>query len=47
MKVLYEGIVCIIIESDEGVLTLQDKNGNRFKVEESEVIILNNLNENI
>ena len=47
MKVLYEGLVCIVLErTDEGFL-IQDRNGNVLRVDESEVIILANLNENM
>ena len=47
MKALYEGSVYIVLErNDEGVL-IQDRNGNVLRVDESEVIILVNLNENM
>ena len=47
MKVLYEGLVCDVLERKDDRWIIQDKNGNVFRVDESEIVILNNLNENL
>ena len=47
MKVLYEGLVCIVLERNDDGILIQDRNGNVLRVDESEVIILANLNENM
>ena len=47
MKVLYEGLIYTVLERVEQEFVIQDKNGNVKKVDESEVIILSNLNENM
>lgn len=47
MKVLYEGLVCKVINHEDGEMLIEDRNGNRLRVDESEVIVLANLNEDI
>ena len=47
MKVLYEGLICTVLEKDDSSYVIQDKNGNIIHVDESEVIVIYNLNEDI